>query len=100
MSLKKLKEALNGNLQDNKSIPFWSWNNTLDEKELEKTINDFVKNLPEKERNVFIRRYFFFENPKEIGERYSFSQNRVSVILHRTRKKLLEHLKKEGFYNE
>ena len=73
---------------------------SFDEKELEKTINNFVKNLPEKERNVFIRRYFFFENPKEIGERYGFSQNRVSVILHRTRKKLLEHLKKEGFYNE
>ena len=40
------------------------------------------------------------ENLKEIGERYGFSQNRVSVILHRTRKKLLEHLKNEGFCNE
>ena len=70
---------------------------SFDEKELEKVINEFVKNLPEKERNIFIRRYFFFESLKEIAERYSFSENRVSVILHRIRKKLQKHLEKEGF---
>ena len=70
---------------------------SFDEKELEKVINEFVKNLPEKERNIFIRRYFFFESPKKIGERYDFSENRVSVILHRIRKKLQKHLEKEGF---
>lgn len=69
----------------------------FDAAELEKAINDFAKNLPEKERNIFIRRYFFFESAKEIGERYSFSENRVSVILHRIRKKLRKHLEKEGF---
>ena len=71
-----------------------------DAKELEEYINRFVKNLPEKERNVFIRRYFFFETPKEIGERYGYSQNLVTVILHRTRKKLEKHLIKGGFLNE
>ena len=40
MALKALKKALNGNLKDNKSIPFWSWNNALDEKELVKQIED------------------------------------------------------------
>lgn len=70
---------------------------SFDAAELEKAINDFAKNLPEKERNIFIRRYFFFESPKEIAERYSFSENRVSVILHRIRKKLRKHLEKEGF---
>ena len=67
------------------------------EKELGESINRFVKNLPEKERKIFIRRYFFFESPKKIGERYAFSENRVSVILHRIRKKLQKHLEKEGF---
>ena len=69
----------------------------FDAAELEKSINRFAKNLPEKERNIFIRRYFFFESPKEIGGRYAFSENRVSVILHRIRKKLRKHLEKEGF---
>ncbi|MBR5309960.1 MAG: sigma-70 family RNA polymerase sigma factor [Oscillospiraceae bacterium] len=68
-------------------------------KELEKSINEFIKKLPEKERNIFIRRYFFFESPEEIGDRYGFSSNRVSVIVHRTRKKLKIHLEKEGFLN-
>ena len=70
---------------------------SFDAAELEKSINYFAKNLPEKERNIFIRRYFFFESPKKIGERYAFSENRVSVILCRIRKKLRKHLEKEGF---
>ncbi len=40
MALEKLKKALNGNLKDNKSIPFWSWNNSLDEEELVKQIEE------------------------------------------------------------
>lgn len=70
---------------------------SYDAAELERSINSFAKNLPEKERNIFIRRYFFFESPKEIGKRYGFSENRVSVILHRIRKKLRKHLEREGF---
>ena len=66
-------------------------------KELEESINRFAKILPEKERNFFIRRYFFFESPKEIAEKYGFSQNSVSVSLHRTRKKLKDFLEKEGY---
>lgn len=66
-------------------------------KELGEKINLFIKNLPETERKIFIRRYFFFETTEKIGERFGFSQNRVSVILHRTRKKLKKYLEKEGF---
>ena len=69
---------------------------SFEAEELEKNINFFVKNLPEKERNIFIRRYFFFESMNKIGERYGFSENRVSVILFRTRKKLRKYLEKEG----
>ena len=71
---------------------------SYDAKELGESINSFVSELPEKERKIFIRRYFFFENPKIIGENFGFSENRVSVILHRTRKKLKKHLEKEGFF--
>ncbi len=67
-------------------------------KELGESINRFVSNLPEKERKIFIRRYFFFETPEKIGEKFGFSPNRVSVILHRTRKKLKKHLEKEDLF--
>ena len=38
--VEKLKKELSGDLREYKSIPFWSWNNTLDEKELLKQIDD------------------------------------------------------------
>ena len=71
---------------------------SFDAAELEKAINDFAKNLPEKERNIFIRRYFFFESQEKIGEKFGFSPNLVAVILHRTRKKLRKFLEKEGLF--
>lgn len=36
----KLKAALVGNLDEYKSVPFWSWNNCLDERELARQIED------------------------------------------------------------
>ena len=66
-------------------------------KELGESINRFAGKLPERERNIFIRRYFFGENLREIGERYGISENSASVILFRVRKKLKKHLEKEDW---
>ena len=40
MSLSILKECFNKNLKEYKSIPFWSWNNELDENELIKQVQE------------------------------------------------------------
>lgn len=69
-------------------------------KELKKALNSFVKALPQRDGNVFIRRYFFSESVAVISGRYNLSENNVMVILSRTRKKLKEYLIKEGFVNE
>lgn len=66
-------------------------------KELEMTINRFVRSLPARDGNIFIRRYFFLESPAEIGRRYSMTNNHVTVSLSRTRAKLKKYLEKEGF---
>lgn len=66
-------------------------------RELEESIKCFAKKLPEKERNIFIRRYFFFETPDQIAKKYGFSENGVCVVLHRVRKKLRSYLEKEGY---
>lgn len=66
-------------------------------RELQSSINAFVKSLPERDGNLFLRRYFFTEGVKEIAERYDLTENNVSVILNRTRKKLKEHLAAEGY---
>ena len=67
-------------------------------KELGQSIKQFVSTLPERDANVFLRRYFFCESLSEIAKRYALTQNNVTVILSRTRKKLQKHLIKEEYF--
>ena len=69
-------------------------------KELGQSINAFVRKLPEREGNVFVRRYFFTDSVAAIAKRYGLSENNVMVILSRTRKKLKIQLIKEGYFHE
>ncbi len=66
-------------------------------KELRRSIQRFVRALPEREGNVLVRRYFFAEPVAEIAKRYGLTENNVMVILSRTRVKLKAHLLKEGY---
>ena len=66
-------------------------------KALQECIKEFVESLPERDGNVFIRRYFYAEKTETIALRYGLTQNNVGVVLSRTRKKLYEQLRKEGF---
>lgn len=66
-------------------------------KELRRCIQYFVRALPERDGNVFVRRYFFTEPVADIAKRYALSENNVMVILSRTRKKLKSYLLKEGY---
>ena len=68
--------------------------------ELEELLRRFVRNLPERDGNLFVRRYFFTDSVASIAERYRISENHVMVILSRTRKKLKKELIKEGFICE
>ena len=68
-----------------------------EEKELGQCIQRFVRALPERDGNVFVRRYFFTEPVSAIARRYGLSQNNVAVILSRTRKKLTLTLTQEGY---
>lgn len=65
--------------------------------ELEQCIRHFVRALPERDRNVFVRRYFFTEPTSAIAKRYGLTVNNITVILSRTRKKLKLELTKEGY---
>jgi RNA polymerase sigma-70 factor (ECF subfamily) len=65
--------------------------------ELEKRINEFLKTLTEKERCVFLRRYYFMDPIKDISKKSGMSENGVRVNLSRTRTKMKEYLTKEGY---
>ena len=72
----------------------------VEERELARSINAFLQNLPSAERRVFILRYWYLESIAAIAARLGFSQSKVKSMLHRSRGKLLEHLRKEGFFYE
>ncbi len=64
--------------------------------ELEGLVNAFLHTLPEKDCNVFLRRYWYVEEYGEIAKRYGMNLNTVKTSLFRTRNKLREYLEKEG----
>ena len=72
----------------------------LEAKELESAIGTFVAGLPEREGDIFIRRYFYVEKVKDIALEYKIKSHNVTMILQRTRTKLKEYLIKEGYINE
>lgn len=67
-------------------------------KELVQSINTFLRGLQERERNIFLRKYYYVETNQCIAERYSISVKNVNTILSRTRQRLKAHLEKEGFW--
>lgn len=80
----------------------YSWKNDVEDfcmtKELQNILDMFVCSLPERECNVFVRRYFYSDSIKDISIRYELSENNVRVILNRTRNKLKVRLEKEGYF--
>lgn len=66
-------------------------------RELRESVQRFVRALPERDGNVLVRRYFFAESIADIARRYGLTENHVTVMLSRTRKKLKAHLLKEGY---
>lgn len=69
-------------------------------KELAQSIQAFIENLPERDGNIFLRRYFFSESISAIADKYLISENNTMVILSRTRQKLKKQLIKEGYFDE
>ena len=66
-------------------------------KELEKDINRFLKSLTKRDCDIFMNRYFFLETTGSIAEHFTMKESNVLLILSRTRKKLKDFLKKEGY---
>ena len=85
--LEELEEMIGGGSVDEE----------IQAKELTRLINSFLYSLREDERNVFIRRYWYYDSVKAICSRYGYGHSKVLVTLKRTRDKLAAYLKKEGY---
>ena len=68
----------------------------LEQKELAATIDRFLRTLPEKECNLFLRRYWYVDSISVIADRFGMKENTVKSILFRTREKLRKFLGEEG----
>lgn len=71
-----------------------------DDIQISQCINDFLYSIDLDSRNVFIRRYWYFDSIHDIMKHYNMSKSKVESMLFRTRNKLREYLMKEGFDNE
>ena len=69
----------------------------LDGKLLEATIRAFLSTVSQRERMVFIRRYFYLETTAQIARKYGLRESNVLMILSRTRAKLRNYLIQEGY---
>ena len=65
--------------------------------ELSEALSRFLKALPRRTRSVFVRRYFYVSTVAEIAGDFRMKESNVSMLLLRTRRKLEQFLKKEGF---
>lgn len=64
---------------------------------LRDALNAFLSGLDMKARVIFLRRYFWCSSIPDISNDLNLSDGAVKMSLSRTRKKLKEHLIKEGF---
>lgn len=69
----------------------------MEDQQLGWIISDFLRTEKEEARRVFLRKYWFFDSVSEIAQRYGYSENKVKSMLLRTRNRLKEYLRKEGF---
>ena len=68
----------------------------VSEEEVGKLISGFLRAQKEDVRNVFIRKYFFFDSIGDIADRFGFTESKVKNMLFYTRNKLRDYLIKEG----
>lgn len=68
----------------------------LEERRIERSISEFLRGQEEEKRNMFLLRYWYFEPIEGICRRTGYSESKVKSMLSRTRRKLREHLEREG----
>ena len=77
-------------------LPDYTYQPNLEDEYLGGLISDFLRSETEDARNVFLRKYWFFDTVEEIAERYSFTESKVKSMLSRTRNRMKDFLIQKG----
>lgn len=69
----------------------------LEMQELGNAISAFLRTQKQRDRGIFLRRYFYLEDTGVIAHRYGMREGNVLQILSRIRRKLKQYLIQEGY---
>ena len=69
----------------------------LDTLSLREAINGFLDTLSLEKRNIFLRRYWYFDPVADIAKRYHLTESKVKTTLLRCRTALRSYLEQEGY---
>ena len=75
-----------------------SFNPECSDTQIRELISNFLRGEKKYVRDIFIRRYFFFDSIADIASRYSSTDVKIKNTLYHTRKKLKLFLRKEGVH--
>ena len=98
-AVKRTGDRLSESLDELGDLAGSSFNNVeeaVDRSALEDAINDYLDSVSEKQRRLFVRRYFYMDSVSEIADLYGLGQSDVKVTLLRMRRALQKKLEKEG----
>ena len=68
----------------------------VERRETVAAINAFLKGLPQKQRDLFVRRYWYAADTAALAKMFHMTESHVRMTLSRLRKRLQKHLQKEG----
>lgn len=88
VSLSELDETISGGATPEE---------TLQAQQLGIAISDFLRQLPEQSRHVFVGRYYYCDSVKDVARYCGISEAKAKTLLYRIRCSLKEYLCKEGF---
>ena len=79
---------INGELERLEETVQYSLEHNIKRQEILDVLDEFLKGLKEEDRDIFVRRYWYMDDIKEISKRHSVSESKVKSSLFRGRKKL------------
>lgn len=68
----------------------------VERRELLNAVTAFLRELPQKQRDLFVRRYWYSTDIAALSEMFGMTGGNVKMTLSRLRKRLKKYLEKEG----
>ena len=84
-------EELNQCIPDEKTLE-----RVMEGKELIRLLDAFLDTLEDRDRKLFLRRYWFFDSVRQLARTFGLTESHVKVKLYRMRKALKRYLEQEA----